>query len=90
MAWFTLAFTKVLPFVVDAFESRDVKLAGEKMFGGIAAALKQAAGDPGKVRELADTLEAKKGELTGAIVAKTPAAQFMAPEYMPPDALEEK
>lgn len=84
MSWFTLAFRTLLPFVADVAETKSVKASGEKLFDGIAAKLKEAAHDPDKVREIAETLEAKAGELTGAIVAKTPAAQQMDPDFMPP------
>jgi len=88
MSWFTLAFTKVLPFVADVFETRDVRQSGDKLFGGLSSRLKEVAGDPDKVREIADMLEEKKGELTGAIVARTPAAGLVDEEFMPPGSID--
>ena len=88
MSWFSRILQIAVPFVADVAETRDVKASGEKLFDGLAKRLKEVAHDPNKVRELAETLEAKKGELTGSIVANTPAAQFMDREYMPPDAVQ--
>jgi len=88
MSWFTLAFTKVLPFVADVFETRDVRQSGRKLFEGLATSLKEAATDPDKVREIAGMLEEKKDELTGAIVARTPAAGLVDPESMPPGSVD--
>jgi len=88
MSWFTLAFTKILPFVADVFETRDIRQSGDKLFGGLASQLKEVAGEPDKVREIAAMLEEKKGELTGAIVARTPAAGLVDPEFMPPGSVD--
>jgi hypothetical protein len=87
-SWFTRAFTLVVPFVADVYETRSVKESGAKLFDGLAAKLKAAAHDPAKVIAIAETLQQKKGELTGAIVGHTPAAGLMDPEYMPPDAMK--
>jgi hypothetical protein len=88
MSWFTAIFTRVLPFAVDAFETRDLRQSGDKLFGGLAAKLKEVAGDPDKVREIAGMLEEKSGELTGAIVARTPAAGLVDEEFMPPGSVD--
>jgi hypothetical protein len=88
MSWFTLAFTKVLPFVADVFETRDVRQSGDKLFGGLAKRLKEVAEDPHEVRRIAEALEEKKGELTGALVARTPAAGLVDEEFMPPGSID--
>ena len=88
MSWFTQAMTRLLPFAVDAFETRDLKQSGDKLFRGLAAKLKEAANDPEQVREIAAVIEEKAGELTGAIVARTPAAGLLDAEWMPPGSID--
>lgn len=88
MSWFTLAFTRVLPFVADVFETRDVKQSGNKLFEGLAKSLKEAANDPDKINEIATMLEEKKGELTGSLLARTPAAGLVDAEFMPPGSVD--
>lgn len=84
MSWFTHALQSVLPIIARVASNTNVQKAGEDLFAGIADKIKENLRNPTKLAELADTIHAKAPELTGAIVANTPAAAEVSPDIMPP------
>jgi len=84
MSWYDRDFVTLLPFVEDAFETRDIRQSGDKVFKGLARKLDEVADNPEAVRAIAVMLDNMSPELTGVIVSRTPAAALLGEEFMPP------
>lgn len=88
MSWYDRGLVVAMPFVEEASELREIAQAGNKLFAGLAAKLKSVADDPAAVTALAVMIDDNRDRLTGAILARTPAAAMLDPACMPPGSVQ--